>query len=126
MICVCYFRDCALVNSIIGTKHRLYCAPLYFSHTQYPACIHPPTPLLCARHHTIYARAISCKGQHTVCIYSGGLSLVLEISWGGGARTQSNGLWAPQCVEPYIHVYSHRVKRSLSLMQYAYIAGGCR
>jgi len=28
-IFVCSFRDCALINTIIGTKHLLHCSPLY-------------------------------------------------------------------------------------------------
>ena len=45
--------------------------PQYFSHTQYRAIYgSTTTPIVCVRHHTTSAIAISCKGQGTMCFFA--------------------------------------------------------
>jgi len=63
-IFVCLFGDRALVNTILGIQHILYCTrpPVDFAMNiaQY---MPPPMPPCFAIQHTILVMAISCKGQ---------------------------------------------------------------
>jgi len=76
-ICVCWFRDRAVVNTIPGIRHLLYCTspPLYFAINIAQYLVSPRPPCF-AIQHTILVMAISCKGQPThrflsnyVCTY---------------------------------------------------------
>ena len=59
------FRDCALINTIVGTRHPLYYPPLYFAIDigQYLFFLNPCV----ANQHTILVLVlpILCKGQLT-------------------------------------------------------------
>ena len=46
-ICVCLFGDCALVNTVLGIQHLLYCTPLlYFAINIAQNTVSPRPPVL--------------------------------------------------------------------------------
>jgi len=60
-IFVCLFGDCALVNTIPGIQHLLYCThPLVFCNQYCAVYVFPPPPCF-AMQYTILAIAISCQ-----------------------------------------------------------------
>ena len=108
-IFVCIFRDCALVDSIIGTKHLLYFAPLYFAHTLYRAMYgSPSTPVLCARHHTTLVMAISCKGK-----LGGGVDAATLVAALGAGPPPPECRWGPAA--PTVGGQRHAVCLSLMI-----------
>jgi len=79
-IFVCLFEDCALVNTILGMQHLLYCnpPPLYFAINiaQYMVSARPPC---FAIQHTILVYTIACKGQVRERERGYGLTRVAEV-----------------------------------------------
>jgi len=77
---VCLLGECALVSTILGMQHLLFCNPpsLYFATniTQYMVSPRPPC---FAIQHTILVIAISCKGQTVRGGASSGQSARLSI-----------------------------------------------
>jgi len=69
-ISVCIFGDCALVNTILGMQHLLYCnPPLYFAINIAQYMVSPRPPCF-AIQHTILIVATSCKGQAVCCLHT--------------------------------------------------------
>jgi len=87
-IFVCLFGDCALVNTILGIQHLLYCTPPLSFEINIAQYMNSPRPPCFPIQHTILVMAILCKGQ-TGGPLSGGRHLSIGNVDAGGARKRA-------------------------------------
>jgi len=80
-ILVCWFRESALINAIVGTRRFLHCPPLYFAIDIGQPMDSPQAPCFAILHTIlVLVLPISCKGHATHANSATGLGKLLGFS----------------------------------------------